>query len=101
MILTKEIFKTGISSNNGYNLKQLQILGYERWTKGWAKNVIGKDFPEETINIFLQLKDTHLSHLNSAKINKKNNLYFVPCFDDIPYKQQYLHPNWQKMRLNN
>lgn len=61
MILTNEIFEKGKSINNGWNMEQMSLLGIKTLTKGWKKVIIGKDFPEETIKRFLELKDNHLS----------------------------------------
>ena len=105
MILTKEIFEKGKSSNGGYNDLQIKELGIVNKTKGWVRLIIGKDIPQENINRFLALKNAHFSPDREAqllnRINKNNlNPYkFVEVLTNLSYKDQYLHPNWQKMRL--
>lgn len=59
MILTEEIVMQGLSSNNGWNEEQLKCFG-ETFLKGWKKRIIGKDYSKETIQKFLDLKNTHL-----------------------------------------
>jgi len=62
MILTKEIFDSGLSSNGGYNSKQLKTLGVDiRFNKGWKWRIIGSDIPKKAIDKFLELKDIHLN----------------------------------------
>lgn len=107
MILTYELFQKGKSSNNGWNNQQLKALGISNPTKGWAKKIIGKDLPEESINKFLELKDCHFRNKNKDYIERKKikNIFngnlpiFSPCSNTLSYKDQYTHPNWQKMRL--
>lgn len=62
MILTKELFELGKSSNNGWSEEQLRLFGIEKYLliKGWKHTIIGKDFPKEVIDRFLALKDAHL-----------------------------------------
>lgn len=91
MILTKEIFYEGISSRGGWNSKQVAVLGESMKVGGWVGRVIGKDYPEETINQFLKLKDAHLS--------KKTESKFVPVSTKLSHKEQIKHPNWQRKRL--
>ena len=54
MILTKDIIKQAVSPKGGFTKKQLALVGIP-WppVKGWKKKVIGKDFPEETIKLFI------------------------------------------------
>tara|TARA_R110000868_G_C10683294_1_gene747661 strand:+ start:336 stop:827 length:492 start_codon:yes stop_codon:yes gene_type:complete len=107
MILTKEIFDLGKSSNNGWNKHQLALLGVGYpLPSGWMKEVIGADFPSEVLKQFVDLKDSHFKEkLKKGELIKKKvknkiaPLTFSVVFDNIPYKEQYLHPNWQKMRL--
>jgi len=106
MILTREIFKQGLSSNNGLNNQQVQALGITEMRKGWAKTIIGKDIPAENIKLFLELKDAHFKRkiMNGGTLKRKiaakmNLISFAPVFEKIPYAEQYLHPNWQKLRL--
>lgn len=108
MILTKELFEQGKSSNGGWNKLQLNKLGVPDFVKGWARTIIGKDFSPEAIKEFLDLKDYHFKYKTAtdntgsamAKIAIKNKLIsFQPVIGKLPYKEQYLHPNWQKLRL--
>ncbi len=61
MILTKEIFEQGKSKNGSWSDDQIKCFGVERKNnQGWKDQIIGKDFPPETIETFLALKDQHL-----------------------------------------
>lgn len=97
MILTYEIFEKGRSSNNGYNMSQLKALGLTEFKKGWKRLLLGKEYPSEAINLFLELKDNHFK--NPEAIKKRKDTFFVDCPWDIPRAEQYKHPNWQRMRL--
>lgn len=99
MKITEEILNRGKSSNNGWNLDQLRVLGLHGFQKGWKKSLIGKEISEEQLSKFINLKDTHFR--NPLKIKAKNQLIsgFTDVPRDLPYQDQYKHPNWQKMRL--
>ena len=106
MIFTKELFLKGKSSNGGYNREQIAALGITEMSKGWAKEIIGKELPESAIKQFLELKDLHFKkkYADGKKLKKKvaakmGLLDFVPVFERLDFKQQYTHPNWQKMRM--
>lgn len=102
MILTKEIFNSGRSSNNGFNSKQIKCLGVTYPLRGgWMSEIIGKDFPEEAIRLFLDMKDAHFSKekIDKFKLKKSVIISFEPCDEKTKYQDQYKHPNWQKMRL--
>ena len=61
MILTNEIFEKGTSRNGAWSGKQLALFGIIITNnKGWKKTIIGHDWPKETINRFISLKDKHL-----------------------------------------
>lgn len=105
MILTKEIFEKGKSSNGGWNKLQMEALGIEQ-TKGWAQRIIGQDFPRESLLKFVELKDYHFKNKNPQNLKKKVadrmgivKLQFEPVLKQLSYSDEYLHPNWQKMRL--
>jgi len=107
MILTKEIFELGKSSNNGWNLTQIRLFGVDKLYKGWQMDLTGKDFPESIIKEFIELKDLHFKKriekggLVKMKVAiKMNTVTFTPVFKPLTFKEQYLHPNWQKMRLH-
>ena len=106
MKLTKEIFEKGRSSRGGWNNKQLEVLGVGNYkhNKGWKNLIIDKDFDPKVIEAYLTLKDDHISKDRAERIAVKKGLKgavltFEPVFNPIPYADQYLHPNWQKMRL--
>lgn len=95
MTLTNEIIESAKSDNGGYNSTQVAVLGMSLKTK-WKKHVVNKDFPEDIIEKFISLRNAHLT---PGKVYKKNKVSFIPCDKSIGRKEQYLHPNWQKMRL--
>lgn len=99
---TKDILNQGKSSNNGWNKKQLEALGVTKLKKGWVNILLGKSFKEEQIKQFLELKDYHFRNRAEGVFKSKKDKKFpkfTPCDKNLPYKDQYLHPNWQKMRL--
>jgi len=106
MIFTKELFEKGKSSNGGWNNRQLAAIGIEgiKKRRGWPAQIIGKDLPREAIELFLSLKDAHfnpekLERLQIKKTGRGAKLNFEPCVKIMSWSDQYLHPNWQKMRL--
>jgi hypothetical protein len=60
MIITSETLEKGLSKNGGYSLKQLNLFGVKKFSKGWKKDLIGRSFPRELVNQFIDLKDRHL-----------------------------------------
>jgi hypothetical protein len=61
MILTKVIIEQGKSRNGGFSGKQFKCLGIgENPKKGWLKELMGKEIPDENIEKFLALKNKHL-----------------------------------------
>lgn len=60
IILTEEILKQALSSNGGYSLKQLNLLGVQGFYTHWKNDVVGKSFPTKIIKEFIILKDFHL-----------------------------------------
>ena len=99
VILTQEMIRRGMSVNGGWNNKQTEILG-EKQTNGWLKRLVGKVVTQEQFDVFVSLKDSHLKpYTIQKKICKEvKGLDFVPSPENIPWADQYLHPNWQKMR---
>lgn len=99
MIVTNEILEKGKSNNNGWSLAQLRLFRVYEMKNGWKSLIIGKDFPEDTVNEFYEIRNAHLTNGNNFVKRKKGSLKFTLCDPNIPWKDQYLHPNWQKMRL--
>ncbi len=66
MIVTKEIFDLGKSSNGSWSGKQLALFGVTiSFNKGWKRTIIGHHWPRETISQFINLKDKHLKNPSS------------------------------------
>lgn len=59
MTITRDIINQGKSSNGGWSHAQVALFG-ETLTRGWIGRLIGKDVPEEKINMFIHLKNKHL-----------------------------------------
>jgi len=59
-LITKDIIEQGKSRNGGWNLKQLQLFGFDNFRKNWQKMVIGQEWPREIITQFIKLKNAHL-----------------------------------------
>ncbi len=61
MILTNDLIVLGMSRRGGWSEEQFALLGI-KWPprRGWKYRVIGLDYPKETIDQFLALKDKHL-----------------------------------------
>jgi len=103
MVLTKEIYEQGKSSNGGYNYQQLQAVGVDtkNFTRGWAKKLVGSEQTEEAIQKFLSLKDLHFKPEQAEYYRtKRKGLSFEYITEPLTFQQQYTHPNWQKMRLH-
>lgn len=105
MRITREIFEQGKSLNGGYNKKQLTALGEGNQDKGWFQRILTNDYTKEQIDLFLSLKDYHFKNkedkqrfANKQYIRLKKPILH-PCNEFIEYKNQYLHPNWQRVRL--
>jgi predicted DNA-binding transcriptional regulator len=62
MILTEKHFKLAVSDRGGFSSKQVILFGItkELMVKGWKRTIIGKDFPEETIKKFIELRNNHI-----------------------------------------
>jgi hypothetical protein len=106
MKFTKYIWEKGRSSNGGWNNLQIKVLGIEKLYKGWLNDLDGKEFSEETLEKFIELKDYHFKKraeigkgLREKIAIKMGLIKFEPILKKISYKEQYLHPNWQKLRL--
>lgn len=95
LILSKEIIEQARSLNGGFNFKQYTILGItDRRGNRTMKKLIGSKFDKKIIEEFLRLKNIHLK---TVEYNEKPE--FSNVTDVLTYKAQYLHPNWQKLRL--
>jgi hypothetical protein len=110
MIITREFILQGISEKGSWNNKQILLLGYQYPVRGWLEGAIGKEIPDSDAEIFLSLKNAHLNkrakNIDLAQdqmASKKEKLVplekMVKVEGNIPWKEQYLHPNWQRRRL--
>ena len=101
MIITREFLVSGKSDRGGWNKQQVKSIGFDIGEKGWFRSAIGKEISEDSAKEFLALKNYHLlkKHSNLAA----NNYNFFAKSENvtlnIPYKDQYKHPNWQRTRL--
>lgn len=66
VIFTEEILNQGKSKNGFWSNKQLYALGLTEIKKGWKRVVIGKELPDEFIQLFLALKNKHLKKEEST-----------------------------------
>jgi len=69
VILTEHIIERAKSSTGGWSRAQLMLLGVKseadgvfKIEKDWKRKVLGKAYPAEIIQKFIQLKDQHLSN---------------------------------------
>lgn len=61
MLLTNEILNEGKSCNGGWSLSQFRLFGFDTFPKkDWKDIVCSQEWPKETIDQFLYLKDKHL-----------------------------------------
>ena len=95
VLITEELLEKGKSINGGWNLQQVEALGFNGWESKWKKRAIGKYRSEIDVKIFLDLKDKHTKGMPK----KAKAIHFETVTKNIPYADQYKHPNWQKMRL--
>lgn len=97
--LTADIFDRAVSSNGGFSHAQLALFGINGPPeKGWKKGLLGTLVSSEVVEEFIALKDKH-STKNRQNTTQQRPL-FVTVDHPIPWKEQYRHPNWQKMRLH-
>lgn len=71
MILTEKIFELGKSDRGGFNSAQMLVFGLakeELKVKGWKRKIIGKDFPKETIDKFIKLRNVHIKNRLQEKM---------------------------------
>jgi len=69
IILTDHIIEKAKSSSGGWSRQQLKLIGVStgeeigifKPAKNWQQTVIGKEYPNDVIQKFVQLKDQHLS----------------------------------------
>lgn len=95
--ITQSMLAQGKSKNGGFNDMQIAALGVEK-TKGWYQRLINSEIDKDCYDKFLSLTD---ATMKPDKVYKKRkvDLLFEPV-KDLPWKDQYLHPNWQRMRLS-
>ena len=70
----KEHFRLAMSVNGGFSRAQLKVLGIPRFKKGWKARAMRHDYPTETIEKFIALKDVHLAAkfaLNPDKLDEE------------------------------
>jgi hypothetical protein len=97
VIMTRDIMHKGMSSRGGWSNLQWNAIGITKFSpKGWKRALIGQEFPEEGIKRFLELKDDHL--VGKSKMRGKMTQY-IPVTGTLTWEEQYLHPNWQRRRL--
>jgi tRNA A22 N-methylase len=102
MILTEQILIKGKSSNGGWSMAQLSYLGIEILKKGWMQTIIGCDFPEENIRMFLELKDQHLPN---EKIENKRIYEVLVTLKDSQFDRtnncwHFTHKGFEKTSPN-
>lgn len=92
--MTKEIFERALSSRGSLSSKQLRLIGlkFKNLPAGWKDSVIGKEFDDDVIKEFLELKDAHLKKSGHRKIRLTIPLYerlaqvcdqHSLCFSDV------------------
>lgn len=93
MKITKEFLKRGMSRKGGLNKYQFAVLGLKHpLRKGWQKRLIGKELSEDKASKFIELKNWHI-------INHQKNSFYADASYNLPWEEQYKHPNWQRLRL--
>jgi hypothetical protein len=96
--LTADLFERAASSNGGFSYEQLALFGIDLPPKkGWKKILLGKLASREIVEEFIALKDKHLAQ--TRRIAARQLPHFVSIDFPLPWREQYKHPNWQKMRL--
>lgn len=101
MKITYLFIEQGKSDRGGWSDAQIHLLGEDTKIHGWKRRLIGKEISEETATEFLSLKNIHLKKANPNTVTPQKGILnrFEPVSPNMPWKEQYLHPNWQKMRL--
>ncbi len=112
--LTKKKIREMASDRGGFGRAQLDVLGIS-WPppKGWQRGLVGRLISGALFDRVKGLRNVHL--LNSSGVMEKKRkkrgkkrrppakkgpkLHFIDPGREIPWAEQYLHPNWQKMRL--
>lgn len=95
--ITKEHIEHGMSDRNGWSYKQIRLLGENPKLKGWKHRLVGKIIDSETLKRFLDLRNVHLKNKKPRKKTPWNKP--VDVAGALSRADQYLHPNWQKLRL--
>lgn len=97
--LTSDIFDRAVSSNGGFSHAQLALLGVDGPPKkGWKRRLLGTFASREVVAEFIALKDKHLLRSRRKSAQKRPLFVTVDCL--LTWKEQYRHPNWQRMRLH-
>jgi len=112
--ITKSILNKGKSINGGWSRKQVLVIGEDMNTRGWKKRLLGKMIEEEKIQLFVDLKDNHLKgtvkeitttrrarqkEKKRVRHLKKDLKTMVKPSQNMTLKEQYAHPNWQRVRI--
>lgn len=88
----------GKSINGGWNNKQVMLLGEDMTVSGWFRRLTGKDVSLDAYNEFLSLTNAHLNKSSKVDRAKLKNAH-IPADPNLPWAEQYKHPNWQRVRL--
>jgi hypothetical protein len=103
VVMTQDIMDAAKSRHGGWSNAQFRALGVFKFTpKGWKKQLIGKEYTENAMQEFLDLRNKHLTGKPCRKKRSKfknKKVRFIPVAEPLTWKEQYRHPNWQRRRL--
>ena len=85
MLITNDIIKDGASINQGWSLKQINLLGAKRFKKGWKQRIIGTNMPKKNIDEFLALKNKHLDELEPRIDNSNKQEWLSRIYKQNPW----------------
>jgi hypothetical protein len=66
LTITQEMIEAGMSDNGALSFKQIDLLGFGRYS-GWRRRAVGKEILTEKYNEFLALKNVHLKNKKKHK----------------------------------
>jgi hypothetical protein len=87
------------TKNGGYKSKQMKMFGKNGTTESWKYNLTRFAHPREKIEAFIALGEMDNEQVVASQSEAIKSPEFVVPNIPIPWKDQYLHPNWQKVRL--